>query len=228
MCDALLVLAVSLAAVGGQPLCVCPDIGVAAVGTTPSLVVPGKDGSPGLMACGYRDPHDPRKELVVSGLAVYSCGSREPVLSFGDAQYTSVRALEGNLLVTELTRWPFGRDWEWVDLPMWEHRVTNTAPPRVFKSFVLVPPKLKAAQIRQALDLFEKAKTSRKLDNYEEVIGRILVAALAGSAEARSALSHMWDYFDLDAASAELCGDAIELFQVYAEATGKVQRLPGV
>jgi hypothetical protein len=63
---------------------------------------------------------------------------------------------------------------------------------------------------------------------YEDVIGRVLAAALAGDGRARSVLIKMGSASWIDGHGDEVWHSAVALYQVYARTTGKLPPLPGV
>jgi hypothetical protein len=151
------------------------------------------------------------------------------VLSFGALQTATLHQKDHVLVITEVAHWPFGSQWQWIDVPLWRYIITPGLPPAVSKSFVLQPPRLTSQQAASALDLYRRALSDNSFaDRYEDIIGRALAAALAGDEEARSALREMYLAVSLDGHPAEVWRDAVETYQLYARTTGKVPLLPGV
>jgi hypothetical protein len=208
--------------------CLCPDGIGARAGMPPLVSLPASGDQPGLIVCGDTYPKD-AKVLRVSEFEVVSCGSREPLLLFSALQSCLVTAKGEILVITELTRGPFGPNWEWVDVPLWQYTVRGGAAPSAHRTLVLQAPALSPESIREALELFTNGRgASSEPENSEEIIGRVLAAALAGSDNARVALAHIPEVVAMDGHAAEVWFEAKEIYQAYACESGRVPLLPGV
>jgi hypothetical protein len=214
-----------LALSGQAPPCVCPaNIGGAA-GDPPIAFVAASGNQPGLVACGYSE----RATVgLTSEFEVFSCGSPKSLLTFGALESAFVEVKGEQLIATQVSRWPFGRNWQWVWVPMWRYMVTRGAPPRVDRMFILQAPSLSPEEVKEALALYSRNRQpAPQPENYEDIIGRVLAAALAGSGEAQWALAHMRNAIVIDGHAGEVWQQAEEFYQSYARETGRVPPLPG-
>jgi len=182
-------------------------------------------GLPVLVACGDLSERLAPDRARAEEVAVYACGTPEPVLSLSPLDAAEVHEVPGGLEVFELASWPFGKAEEWIDVPVWKNAVAvfPDLGPRVERTFVFQPPKLSAEEIRAAVVGY--ASWLRKpdaIENPEAMAGRILAAALSGNAEARHALASWNADTRVDDDLAEIWTDASQLYQAYAAATGKV------
>jgi len=209
--------------------CPCPESIGATAGAAPLLVVPGAPArGPGLVACGHAEPGS-NSAIRASEFEVFSCGHAEALLTFGALQTATLRRHGLSLEISELARWPFGNDWQWVDVPLWKYVVTPGAPPAVRKEFLLAPPSLSHERIATVLqDYSEALGSSGAPRRNEALVGRVLAAALAGDPIARTVLAEMRDTLALDGAAAEIWQQAFETYQLYARLTQTVPVIPGV
>jgi hypothetical protein len=197
-------------------------------GSDPLIVLDGVNDGPGLTVCGHLESRGP-VSVRASELDVFSCGSDTPILHFGALETVELQRRAGTLVITEIDRWPFGPKWQWIDVPVWRYVVEPGDVPVISKTLVLQPPRLTSRQASEAIAPYERARaTKRHTERYEDIIGRVLLAALAGHARARWALEHMSDAVALDGHSAEVWRGAIDLYQLYARTTGKVPLIPGM
>lgn len=213
-----------------QASCPCPESIGAEAGSRPLVVVAASPGRPSLLACGYLESSD-AGVVRASEFDVFSCESDKPVLSFSALQTATLRRDGQSLVITEVERWPFGPKWKWIDVPVWRYLVKPGTTPAVAKTLVLHPPVLTPRQISEALSLYVASLSEKgSFEHYEDVIGRVLAAALTGDEASRLALQGIrrvrpaW----LDGAAAEFFHQALRTYQSYAHATGKVPELPGV
>ncbi|HEV7667754.1 MAG TPA: hypothetical protein VGS22_04460 [Thermoanaerobaculia bacterium] len=187
-------------------------------------------GLPVLVACGDLSERLAPDRARAEEVAVYACGTAEPVLSLSPLDAAEVHEVPGGVEVLELAPWPFGKGGESIDVPIWKNTVAlfPDLGPRVERTFAFVPPQLSAQEIHAAVE--DYARWLRKPDAFEEpeaMVGRLLAAALSGNAEARHALSSWNAETRVDDDLAEIWTDASQLYQEYAKATGKVPVLEG-
>jgi len=209
-----------------QVTCPCPESIGAEAGSKPLIVV-ASQGTPSLLACGYLESSD-TDVVRASEFDVFSCASDKPVLSFSSLQTATLQRDGRSLVITEIERWPFGPEWKWIDVPVWRYVVTPGTTPVVAKASVLRPPVLTPTQISEALGVYDASLSERgSFANYEEVIGRVLAAALTGDEASRLALQglHRAAPAWLDGAASEFFHQALSTYQTYAHATGKVREL---
>jgi hypothetical protein len=179
----------------------------------------GQNGHPGLVATGYLEFRKSKDKAVASEIEVFREGRKTPLLRF-DALQTCIVERRGNLLlITELTRWPFGRDWTWKDVPFQEYSVFLDPSEKLVKRMVLKPPRMTKAQCREAVALYEQftqptTAVGRAID-VEDVVGRLLVAALGGCGEAEITLLMLPGHCRLDGAFGEIYEEAVECYRTY-------------
>lgn len=222
------------AAASGDPSsspCECPRSIGASAGAPPLVVVVDPEGRDALLACGYLDERISQRRVIGSEFEVFRCGSDSSILTFGALQTCTLEAEPTGLTITELTRWPFGPDWTWVDVPLWEYRVFVAPERPIRKRFVLSAPELTAEQIETTLQQVDSAKqdwepSKADIDKIEELVGRTLAAALTGNEPARRNLGSMSKELGLDGHGAEVYSEAFEVYQSFANETGKVPPLP--
>ncbi len=209
--------------------CPCPESIGATAGAPPLLVVPAAPGrGPGLVACGYAET-GPHSGVRASEFEVFSCGHTKALLTFDALQTATLRRRGRALEITELARWPFGSDWQWVDVPLWRYLVTQGSTPAVRKVFLLAPPSLSPERIAAVhRDYAEALGTRGAPRRNEDLVGRVLAAALAGDPSARTALAEMRDTLALDGAVAEVWQEAFDTYQLYARLTQRVPAIPPV
>ena len=104
--------------------CHCPPT---ALSRDPIAVPHSPTSGAGFVACGFTE--DRRGEIVVaSELEIFACGAKGQALLQLDATQTALlRATSAVLEITEVSRWPFGRDWEWVEVPIFKWRLAYGA-----------------------------------------------------------------------------------------------------
>jgi hypothetical protein len=206
-----------------SPPCACPRSIGAAAGALPLVVLEPRRGRPGLVACGYLETRKADNAVLASEFEVFQCGSSKPIFTFGALQHCEIAAKRGRLVVTELTRWPFGPGWEWIDLPFREYVITPGRRPRVSKILVLQRPGLTPQQVGEVLARFERQKKSKTSLDYaeeEDLVGRILVAALSGNPAARAAFEHIDDAVILDGALGEEYAEALKVYNAWGKTEG--------
>ena len=111
-CSLVLLMVGALAA---NASCRCPE---AALSSHLLVSVPAATaGMHGLVACGHEDARQATM-VIASEFQIFRCESSTPVLEFGALQSAQLRARGAALEVVEVERWPFGRDWKWMDVPV--------------------------------------------------------------------------------------------------------------
>lgn len=209
--------------------CSCPAGVGGTDGVSRILVVPATSPrAPGLVVCGYAESNS-QGLLRASEFEVFSCGTTHALLTFDALQAATLRTAAGALEITEVAKWPFGRAWQWIDVPLWRHLITPGTPPTMRRELLLSPPALSQEQIASVLRSYADAAAGHSDSlGTEELIGRVFSAALAGDVTAQAALAEMRDTLRLDGAYAEAWHRAIETYQLYARITRKVSSIPGV
>jgi hypothetical protein len=211
---AILVLAVYSNAQGRPEECSCPQV-VPASGTSTGLLTIHDHGtSSGLVVCGSLKKRESELSVIAAEFSIYPCHSDKAVLEFGALQKAMIVSQKGPLRITELSCWPFGPDWKWVDVPLREIVIRVGTPPQVSQKIVLTEPKLTTARIRQVMSDFRTFREARGSTEQElaNLIGHLLAAALTGDSEAVDAFRQMRKLLDsldpFNAESVELYDDA--------------------
>jgi len=170
-----------------------------------------------ILACGFLESRD-GAAVRASELQVFACGSNEPLLNFDATQSVHLVRRGEALVVSEVQRWPFGPHWNWVDVPIWEFVVRQGSPPSVSKTLVLRPPELTPARVSAVLALYEKAiVTSPPEPATEDLIGRLLACALAGSGPAVRALLDLSNALPVDGHAGEVWAEAVAVYRLHTE-----------
>ena len=244
MLAALLVLQVAAAAPAPAPplpsetapvppaeiVCPCPPRVVGGDPDAPLAVTKDTLGLPVLVACGDLSERLAPDRARAEEVAVYACGTPQPVLSLSPLEAAEVREVQGGLEVFELASWPFGPGGEWIDVPVWKNAVSILPDlgPRVERTLAFEPPRLSAEEIRAAIAGYASwLRDPEAVEDPEAMAGRVLAAALSGNAEARNALASWNSETRVDDDLSEIWTDASELYRAYAAATGKVPALEG-
>lgn len=187
-------------------------------------------GLPVLVACGELSERLAPDRALAEEVAVYACGTPQPVLSLSPLEAAEVREVPGGLEVFELASWPFGQGGTWIDVPVWKNGVSILPDlgPRVERTLAFEPPRLSPEEIRAAIAGYASwLRNPDAVEDPEAMAGRVLAAALSGNAEARNALASWNSETRVDDDLAEIWTDASQLYQTYAAATGKVPGLEG-
>ena len=211
--------------------CPCP-IGTDYAASSALVTVSSSSTQPGLIVCGYLDKRRDKDSVIASEFGVFECRSNKPILELDALRSASVVAQANGLFITELTYWPFGPGWKWIDVPVREFVIAAGAPPVVKERFVLNPPRVLPSQIRAVLRAFEALRRSkvssrdeaRQLKTLENLIGRLLVAALSGDTGASTAFRSMRDWLNSlerpNAGGADLYDVAEDVYNAYAQSKG--------
>jgi hypothetical protein len=210
-----------------QAGCSCPTELLVPAVTHPLIAVGGRRaGDAGLAVCGSIEKRKSDVDVIAAEFGVFACPSKERVLEFDALQRAEVLASDGRLRITELTNWPFGADWKWIDVPLREFTVVPGTPPTVFRRTVLARPKLTSTQIKLVLNEFRSFRRSRvdKEENLANLVGRLLAVALTGDGASISAFREMRTILNsldpFDAESAELYNAASDVYKEYVQAHG--------
>lgn len=207
----LLCLAIAALSIAPPTLADCP-CPLTASSRTPILATTD------LVVCGHQD--EIRGDAIVADeLEIFSCESTQPLLAF-DALQTAILRTRGNSLdVVEVAQWPFGKDWQWIEVPLyeWQLHAADVQPQR--QILPLPPPAITADQIRTFLTgykhwIAEDPKT-RSYDSAEENVARLFVSAIAGDPEAIALFLNMPEAAGLDGAAAEVYSEASQDYDAH-------------
>ena len=211
---------------------VCPCPGEAGDGeAAPLLTINGPGGAPELGVCGSLLKRTDQRSLIGTELSVIACRSGETLVEVDGQRRAVVAAEPDRLLITEMTQWPFGADWRWIDVSLRKYVVTAAEPPVVTEKTVLTPPSLSSAQIKQVLADFESLRKSKLAagDGAKllDMVGRLLTAALTGDAAAVEAFRAMDKWLEslepYSAECAERYDDAREVYKIYTESNSTLR-----
>ena len=113
-------------------------------------------------------------------------------MEYDAAQKFILKASRNRFVITETEKWPFGPGWKWVDVPVRRYVIAADRPDHAVESSALKAPRLTRREIGDALDYYTRHIQSPAFeDDYEDVIGRVLAAAVTGDAASQKALAEM-------------------------------------
>jgi hypothetical protein len=219
-------LIISTALANSQPSgCECPRSIGAAAGAPPLIVIYDAERRPSLIACGYLHARQSQDKVTASEFQVFRCGSDVAILTFGALQRCILESMPSKMKITEISRWPFGLNWSWVDVPIWQYMVYANVGRPIEKRIVLSPPILSKRQVEDTLKnyaLLRQSLASEKnrlalAADLENMIGRILVVALMGNPRGRRHLESMRSELTLDGHMAEIHSEAVSIYNSYAQ-----------
>jgi hypothetical protein len=195
--------------------CVCPERAL-----SQHLLVAVSAGKGGIVACGYEEER--RADAVVaSGFEIFRCGEQKPFLEFDALQTAVLRAKAGVLQVTEIERWPFGKQWQWVPVPVYEWHLSARNPqPRLRRTLratpTVAPHEIAAflAEYRRWLSVPEDARSYRSAEEY---VARLFTSAVSGNAEAERLFLAMRRDAGLDGAAGVIHSMALGTFNAWRE-----------
>ena len=178
----------------------------------PSLILKFSNGTT-LSVCGYEQKKLSKNEVLMSEFNVFNCKTGEQLVEYGAVQNCIVRKDELGLTIIELKYLPAGENWEWEQVKIGIQQifvkesklvVLNQKP--VFRQV-----KIDERRIESFLEKLRKMKGVGKLDNPEEILGRLEILALNNIEEAVTILNDFENYFNYrtDGAIAEQWKDAI-------------------
>jgi hypothetical protein len=182
-----------------------------------------------MIACGHFLGLDSESRDLVYKLQVFRCGTESPVLTFDKTVRLESDSAWDELKISELTRWNFGADWDWIRVPLWEYSVWIDADRPIEKRLVLSPPDLTEEQVEDVLREYRttvSSSTPLYSGGLEILMGKTLAVALTGNEEGRLHLRNMIQELPLTGEVAERYAEAVEVYQSYATETGKVLPLP--
>lgn len=209
------VFAALMFAVSAAGQCRCPD-GAWSRNVLMTLET-GRDA--GLVACGHEEERQPDR-VIASELQIFECAATKPLLEFGALQTAVLRARGPVLQVTELERWPFGKAWEWMQVPVYEWHLSPGESPEQSRRTLQARPAVSAAEIRAFIQEYTQwlsGDANDRSDQSEELVARLFTAAVAGDPQAEALFLTMSDDAGLDGAAAESYSQAIETYAALRE-----------
>lgn len=155
-----------------------------------------------LLLCGYLDDRL-GTTVRVSEFSIFRCADSRVILNFDGTQTAEIRIAPTGLEVVEVSKWPFGENWEWVYVPVREALIDGSDSiswrPRFGK------PRLSLPAIGQFVHDYA-ARVGREGKAYgpdDEVVGKLFAAAATGDSTAKRLFEAMPRDVHLDGAAAE-------------------------
>ncbi len=178
----------------------------------PSLTIEFSNGTT-LSVCGNEQKKLSENEVLISEFNVFNCKTGEQLVEYGAIKNCIVKKDEHGLTITELKYLPIGENWKWEQVKIGLQQifvkenkliVLNQKP--AFRKV-----KIDEKRTESFLQKLRKMKGVGKLDNPEEILGRLEVLALNDIKEAVAILYDFENYFNYrtDGAIAEQWKDAI-------------------
>lgn len=165
-----------------------------------------------LVVCGFEERRE-NTVLVASEFEIFRCDSDHPMLELGAERTAKIEYRDGALHVVEIDHWPFGKKWEWIDVPTFAWRIEPHAERAEVVRLPLTKPQVRAEEIRSMLISYRRALEQHEVID-EEVVARLFTAAVAGDAEAERSFLQMTG---LDGHAAEVYGAAIALYRTHVK-----------
>jgi hypothetical protein len=157
----------------------------------------------GVVACGYEDG---RRGKIVRGseVQVFRCGHSEDLLYFDGTQTATIEPAGDALRIVEYSRWPFGKHWKWIEVPVVEWRIDSRSSNHPSGRPRLRKPELTTVEIKQFLREYRaRVAMSDHRGGGEESVGRMFAAMVSGDPEAIRLFASMRSDAGLDGAAAE-------------------------
>lgn len=178
----------------------------------PSLTIKFGNGTT-LSVCGYEQERLRENEVLISEFNVFNCQTGEQLVEYGAVQNCIVKKDELGLTITELKYLPAGEHWKWKQVKVGLQQMC------VKENQLVVleqKPAFEQVQIDETrtnsfLEQLRKIRGTGKIDNPEEVLGRLEILALNDVEEAVEILDDFENYFkyQTDGAIAEQWKDAV-------------------
>ncbi len=187
--------------------CVCPPT---AASQEMIVAVTTGAGASGLVACGDKE-FDQRGSITASNFEVFNCGARQPILYFDAVVTARLYSHRGTLQIVQIAKWPFGEEWQWLDVPVlewWLQPADGAAPP---PRLVAPRPSVTLAQVNKFLAEYRQMVRGRRAAD-EEIVARLFAAAMTGNHEAALLFRTMREDARLDGAAGETYSYAQETF----------------
>jgi hypothetical protein len=194
--------------------CGCPPT----ADSTRLLITVGTSAN-GLVACGYEDERRARS-VVASEFQIFRCAGTEPLMEFGALRKAILRNRGSVLQVTEVEEWPFGKQWKWVLVPVYEwHLSVDDPQPKVFRTLTATPQATRAeidALVREYRHWLSQPRATRSYYSLETYVARLFTAAIAGDRDANALfLTMSEDDVGLDGASSETYHLAMATYEAW-------------
>lgn len=178
----------------------------------PSLTIEFSNGTV-LTVCGYEQEKINENEVLISEFNVFNCKSGVSLVEYGAIQNCLVKKNKLGLQISELKFLPSGDNWKWKQVEIGIQQIFIKENQLVISD---QKPAYAQAEISQTkvdsfLEGLREMKGTGKLDNPEEILGKLEILALNKVKEAGTILYDFEDYFkyQTDGAIAEQWKDAI-------------------
>ena len=173
------------------------------------LISTGSGPASGFVACGYEDA---RSQVTIrsSELEVFRCDNGTRILAFDALQTADLTDVGADLAVVRVSRWPFGKHWSWVFVPVAETMLGSTSTSPRWKPR-LPRPELTDAEVRHFVSVYS-AKVRRLGRSYapdENTVGQLFAAMASGDRKAARLFQSMRRDVNLDGAAGELYAVAV-------------------
>ena len=178
----------------------------------PSLTIEFTNGTT-LSVCGYEQERLSENEVLISEFNVFNCKTGEQLVEYGAVQNCIVKKDELGLTITELKYLPAGENWKWEQVEIGLQQVFAKENELVVLE---QKPAFEQADIDESkadsfLNELKSLKGTGKIDNPEEVLGRLEILAMNDVKEAVDILNDFENYFhyQTDGAIGEQWKDAV-------------------
>jgi hypothetical protein len=177
----------------------------------PSLTIKFSNGTT-LSVCGYEQERLSENEVLISEFNVFNCKTGEQLVEYGAVQNCIVKKDKHGLTITELKYLPADENWKWEQVKIGlqqifvkENELVVLEQKSAFEQVVIEESKA------DFLIELRSLKGTGKLDNPEEILGRLEILALNDFKGAVDILFDFENYFNYktDGAIAEQWKDAV-------------------
>ena len=179
---------------------------------TPRMTITFYEGTT-LSVCGFEDEKISENEIWISEFNVFNCQTGESLAEYGALQSCLVKKDTSGLQISEFAFLPAGENWKWINVKIGfqqlfvqdnELRVFNQEP-------AFEKTNIDTLQADLFLSTTRNLKGSGKIENPEELLGRLEFLALNGFKETADILNDFETYFKYptDGAIAEQWKDAL-------------------
>jgi hypothetical protein len=162
--------------------------------------------------CGYRETEEVRGKILFSEFVLSVCGSKKIIDFWGAVKLCNVRALKDTLFVETLTELPIGKNMTYKKA-IWTVERFYFIKSKLKRDLMVNPAisKYTSDQISIVLKLYDQTKNQNS-DKTAELIDKLLISTISGSAKARNLLINFRKKFTLlDGHIFEQYDDAISM-----------------
>lgn len=178
----------------------------------PSLTIKFNNGTT-LSLCGYEQERLSENEVLISEFNVFNCKTGGQLVEYGAVQNCIVKKDELGLTITELKYLPAGENWKWeqVEIGLQQIFVNENELVVLEQKPAFEQVDIDESKADSFLIELKNLKGTGKLDNPEEILGRLEILALNDFKNAVEILYDFENYFNYqtDGAIAEQWKDAV-------------------